>query len=289
MKLYFLIFTSFALITVIVTGWAQQKNPQQTINGLKVMTYNIRYDNPGDSLSQWKYRKDMVASMITFYEADILGVQEALPNQIQDLEKALPGFAWYGVGREDGKNKGEFSAVFYNKNKFRVLDKGTFWLSETPSTPSKSWDSSLPRIVSWVKLKHNATGKEFYHVNTHYDHRGTTARKESSKLLLSKVTDFAKGNPVIVTGDFNCTEDSEPYAILAASNVLKDAIKESANGHHGPDGTFCGFDVCGKIGSRIDYIFVTSGIKVLRHGTLSDSRNGKYPSDHFPVLAEVSL
>jgi len=261
----------------------------------RIVSYNIRYDNPMDGENVWAKRKSMVASMIRFHHADIFGVQEALKNQIDDLEKLLPEFNWHGVGRDDGKAKGEFSAIFYRKDRFQPLEGSTFWLSETPDVPgSKSWDAAITRIVTWAEFKDKATDKIFFHFNTHFDHRGVRAREESARLLLSRIEKIAGPSPVVVTGDFNFNESSPGYKILTGAaeaagsqQTLSDARYLSLNGHHGPTTTFNSFKSPGAAESKIDFILVKGTVKVLQHGVLSDVWDGRLPSEHFPVLAEV--
>jgi endonuclease/exonuclease/phosphatase family metal-dependent hydrolase len=264
---------------------------------IRVMSFNIRYNTPADSANAWPHRKDMVASMMRFHRADLAGVQEALKDQMDDLANLLPEFGWMGVGRDDGKAAGEYSALFYLNDRFAVLEQKTFWLSETPEKPgSLGWDAACVRIVTWAKFKDKKTGKAFYHFNTHFDHLGEKARQESAKLLLQKIGEMTKGEPVIVTGDFNATENSPVYETLTKETIdetasspspsLTDARYVSARAHHGPNWTFHGFETVVDR-PRIDYIFVSKNVKVERHGVLSDRWNGRYPSDHLPVLAEL--
>ncbi|HXG63584.1 MAG TPA: endonuclease/exonuclease/phosphatase family protein [Blastocatellia bacterium] len=257
------------------------------------MSFNIRYNNPGDGQNAWPQRKRMVASMFRFHRADLVGVQEALKDQIDDLETLLPEYGWCGVGRSDGKLGGEFSAIFYHKGRFDLLESSTFWLSETPQVAgSKGWDASLPRIVTWAKFRDKATKLTFFHFNTHFDHKGARARAESARLLLTQVGKIARNSPVVVTGDFNANESSEPYRILTtgdeAQGKLQDARYVSANGHHGPTSTFNNF---GPLipGAKIDYVFLKGGVRALQHGVLADHWDGRWPSDHLPVLAEVDF
>jgi len=232
-----------------------------------VMTFNIRYNNPADGENAWPNRKDMVASMIRFHGADLLGVQEALRDQVDDLAKRLPEYKWFGVGRDDGHDAGEFSAIFYRKYRFRVLDSGTFWLSKTPETMgSIGWDAACVRIVTWGKFKDRRSGKEFFHFNIHFDHRGQVARENSAKLLLKRVNKIAGKSPVIVTGDFNFDRSSPLYKIITGnqgskSPRLKDAQFCCKQAHHGPDWSFNGF---GKPEAehKIDFIFVNDGINL---------------------------
>lgn len=254
------------------------------------MTFNIRYDEPKDGVNAWANRKGKVADVIRFHMADLVGVQEALVGQLRDLEGLLPGFGRCGVGRSDGENGGEFSAILYRKDRFKVLECETFWLSPTPEVAgSKGWDAALPRIVTFAKLRDERTKKVFYHFNTHFDHMGVRARTESAKLIIAKMREAAAGVPSILTGDLNVTEDTEAYKTLAAvESGLRDARYASEHGHFGGTSTFNGFKQL-EPGRKIDYIFVTKGWKVSEHGVLADNWDGLWASDHLPVIAEVSL
>ena len=260
---------------------------------VRVMTFNIRYPNPDDGVDYWPNRKDMVASMIRFHQADIIGVQEAFRFQLDELTALLPGFSWYGLCRTDGRISpepdNEFSAIFYRKERFDLLDSGTFWLSESPDQPgSVGWDAALPRIASWVQFRDKANGRVFYHFNTHFDHLGTQARQESARLIRKQIQAIAGDGAVLLTGDFNCIPTDEPYRIITEQGSgLADALFQSQTPHHGPLSTWSGFQFPGVPGRRIDFIFVNDQIKVLRHGILSDCWSGSFPSDHLPVLAEV--
>ena len=257
---------------------------------LRVMTYNIRYKNTIDSINGWEFRKENVAGLIHYHQADVLGVQEAMPDQLADLEKLLPDFSWYGVPRVAGKN-GEYTAIFYRKSRFKLLDSGTFWYSETPNVKeSKSWDAFYPRTASWCKLADQTTGAEFFFFNTHLDHRGEIARQKSADVLHEQLRTIAGQKPVIVVGDFNAPPTSITYQKLLEGGKLLDSIKQSKTPHYGPENTSSGFYVRKEpIRSRIDYIFVTSHVKVLRHATLSDQQEGRYYSDHLPVIAVVEV
>ncbi|HEY3283927.1 MAG TPA: endonuclease/exonuclease/phosphatase family protein [Armatimonadota bacterium] len=253
---------------------------------LRVMTYNLRFNNPQDGPNAWPNRKAMVASMIRFHLADLVGIQEGLRGQLDELQALLPEFGWYGVGRDDGVDKGEFSAIFYRKDRLKLLEHGTFWLSQTPDVPgSKGWDAAITRIVTWAKFRDKSARRTFIHFNTHFDHMGNIARAESARLLLRRAEEQPSDMPVIVTGDLNATPDSEPYKLLA-SGSLKDTKQLSLNGHLGPTDTFQGFKTLGTEGP-IDHIFVRGPFRVLQHGTLSDTWDGRWPSDHCPVLAEL--
>ncbi len=285
------IFVGFLLLTgsVITTGASRSATQR-----FRVMTFNIRYDEPRDGENAWPNRKELVASMIRFHQADLVGLQEALNRQLNDLEKLLPEFAAAGVGRDDGKGEGEFSAILYRKDRFKLLNGATFWLSENPEVPGKGWDAAYPRIVTWVKLKDLRSGKSLFHFNTHFDHRGVQARLESVKLLLLRIEQIAARSPVVVTGDLNFTESSEGYRILTAqANAgkllpLKDARYVSENGHHGATTTFNEFKALVPE-MKIDYVLVKGRVRVLQHGVLSDTWDGRFPSDHLPVVAEVVI
>lgn len=256
------------------------------------MTFNIRYNEPRDGVNIWANRKTKVADVIRFHKADLVGVQEALSDQLKDLETLLPGFAWCGVGRTDGKTSGEYSAILYRKWRFKLLETNTFWLSETPDKAgSKGWDANLPRIVTWAKFQDLKTKKTFYHFNTHFDHRGATARTESAKLLLASVPKISGKFPFVVTGDFNAKQDTNVYRILtgkesAGNFKLVDTRYVSENGHFGGDSTFNEFKELIPA-MTIDYIFVGDKTQVSEHGILSDRWDGLWASDHLPVLAEI--
>jgi len=261
---------------------------------INVMSFNIRYNNPADGENAWPNRKDIAASMIRFHGADIAGLQEALKGQIDDLTELLPEYAWYGVGRDDGVEAGEFMVILYRKNRFELLEKSTFWLSQTPDSVSMGWDAACYRTVTWCKFKDITTGKIFFHFNTHFDHRGIQARIESARLLLKKVEEIAGGYPVVITGDFNSVNTSEPYLILTGAEngneneIFIDARLISKQEHHGPTGTMTGFTSI-RPGRQIDYIFIKNKVQVLMHGFLSDNFDGRFPSDHLPVLAEIVI
>ncbi|MBX7169698.1 MAG: endonuclease/exonuclease/phosphatase family protein [Pyrinomonadaceae bacterium] len=258
---------------------------------LWVMTFNIRYNEPRDGINAWTNRKTKVADVIRFHQTDLVGVQEAQFNQLQDLENLLPDFAWCGVGRE-GENKGEYSAILYRKSRFKLLETHTFWLSENPDkVGGKGWDADYPRIVTWAKFKDNQTKKIFYQFNTHFDHIGAKARFESSKLLLKQIPKIAGKSLFVVTGDFNAQEDTNVYRILtgkeeAGNFKLIDARYISQNGHFGGNSSFNAFKEL-EPNRKIDYIFVGETTKVLEHGILSDRWDGLWASDHLPVLAEI--
>ena len=275
---------------------------------LRVASYNLRYDNPHDSLNNWRYRKNAIAKLIQFHDFDIFGSQEGLQRMLDELSEKLPNYSYIGVGRDNGKQKGEHSSIFYKTEKFQLLDNGDFWLSEEPSKPSVGWDAVLPRICSWGKFKEKKTGFVFFFFNVHFDHVGTVAREESAKLILRKVKDIASDTPALLTGDFNVDQHSASFKVLNDSGLLTDAY-DLAEFKYGPEGSFNSFNVNTRSKSRIDHVFVTKGFKVLKHGILTDTyhtdmgelkkekNSGAYPkeislyeneahlpSDHYPVL-----
>jgi endonuclease/exonuclease/phosphatase family metal-dependent hydrolase len=255
---------------------------------LTVATYNIRYDNPRDSGNLWKDRNLFVASLIRYHGFDLFGTQEGLINQLQDLSAALREYSFYGRGREDGLSGGEHSAIFYRKDRFDVLRSGDFWLSETPDVPGPGWDASLNRICSWLRLKDKRSGAVFFVFNAHYDHRGIKARIESSRLVMQKIRSIAGKDPVIFMGDLNGGRDSEWYLEFAKSDLLTDAYGRAMLAYE-PNGSFNSFrtDAVGK--DVIDHIFITRQFSVRRWAVLTDTYTGKFPSDHFPVAADLLL
>lgn len=264
-----------------------------TAQQLNVMSFNIRYNTARDSMDAWPYRKDHVASQILFHDAHIIGVQEALHEQMTDLQQRLTRYRYEGVGRDDGKQKGEYSAIFYDTTRLQALQSNTFWLSETPGTAgSKGWDAQITRIVTWIKFRDRKTKKVFFAFNTHFDHIGKIARKESARLLLQKVQEIAGSTPAVVTGDFNAMPSDEPIqVILDSSNPLRltDSKSISKTPHYGPVGTFNAFGKGDRDDQPIDFIFLKGKWSVLKHATLSQAWKGHYASDHFAVLATLSL
>lgn len=262
----------------------------QSVKEMRVMTYNIRYKNTIDSINGWDYRKDNVAGLIQYHQADIVGLQEAFLSQINDLEKRMPGYKWYGVPRVTGSN-GECNPIFYRTDRYKLLDSGTFWYSETPYIKeSKSWDAFYPRIASWCKFHDKKSGIDFFFFNTHFDHRGETARQKSAEVLRYQIDSIAKKSPVIVTGDFNSGPSSVVYQKIVKDHELQDALFISSTPHYGPVNSAGGFFVStSPIRSRIDYIFVNKKVKVLQHATITDQQEGRYYSDHLPVIAVVEI
>nr|WP_294877043.1 endonuclease/exonuclease/phosphatase family protein [uncultured Pedobacter sp.] len=252
-------------------------------------SFNVRYDNAGDEGNRWSQRAPVAANLLRFHEFDIFGIQEGLKNQVDDLSKLLPEYAHYGLGRDDGKDAGEHSSIFYRQDKFKLLDKGDFWLSETPDKPGKGWDATCcNRICTWVHLQDISSGKKFYYFNAHFDHQGKIARVESGKLIVKKISEIAGDAPAIFTGDLNGGQKSEWYLTLANSGLLTDTYTQVKN----PYANNSSFNAWGKSVDGyeiIDHVFVTKGFKADKWGILTDTYHGKFVSDHFPILVNVTL
>jgi len=256
-------------------------------SAINVATYNLRLNTPQDGANAWPHRRETVKGLIRYHEFDVFGTQELLADQLDDLAQ-MSEYAYVGVGRDDGKRAGEHSAIFYRKDRFSLLRHGDFWLSETPDRPSMGWDAKCcKRIASWAQLRDRDSGKSFYVFSVHFDHEGVIARRESAKLLIAKIGEIAGGSPVVCVGDFNATPDSEPIATMRSA--LNDAYEKSIAPPYGPVGTFNAFRWDVAPTRRIDYIFVTPNVEVLRYAVLTDSIDLRYPSDHFPVVARILL
>ena len=282
MKLKRIVFVALLLFSVMTMQ-------AQTI---RMATYNMRNDNNSEDSTHgngWKQRFPVISEMIKFHDFDIFGTQELLYHQIQDLHSLLPGYAFYGIGRDDGKQAGEFSEIFYKKDKFQMLAHGDFWLSETPEKPGLGWDATCcNRICSWVLLQDKQSKKKFYVFNTHYDYQKDLARNESSKLILNKIKSIAGTQPVIFMGDLNGGNETSWYKEVDNSGILKDTFKEAKN-PYAVNGSFNAFGGAVKSNEIIDHIFVSNQFKVEKWGILTDTYHGRYPSDHFPVLTVVKL
>ena len=282
-KIYLIL---FCIMTISIPLFAQN-SPR-----FNIMTFNIRYDNPDDGEQNWHKRKENVIRMVNFYDLDIIGMQEVLVSQLNYLKDNLPEFNSVGVGREDGKEKGEFTPVFYRKNRFRELDHGTFWLSETPDKVSKGWDAALERIATWIKLQDKTTGKEFLFINTHFDHRGKQARVESARLLKTKIAKLANGKQVMLTGDFNLVPESEGIQTLIKPDGENTLVNSSSVAEitYGPNWTSTGFDNRPYDQRRvIDYIFLKDIKTVKRYAVIAEKLNALQLSDHCPVFVQVEL
>ncbi|REL33763.1 hypothetical protein DYD21_10175 [Rhodohalobacter sp. SW132] len=288
---------NLTLLLLLIGGSTELKDEDWLSCGLifnesiSVMSYNIRFDNPDDGKNAWPHRSDHVAEMMgPKYESDIIGVQEALRHQLDELQEMLPNYDWVGVGRDDGKDAGEFSPIFYKKNRFELIATNTFWLSEETEMPgSISWDSAITRIVTWVKFNDLLNDKIFYVFNTHFDHRGDMARVESTKIILERASKIEENTPVIITGDLNFSESSSAYGIFRENSRFNDARYASETGHEGPTASSNNWEELRLPESRIDYIFVSEGVRVLNHRILDDRYDGRFPSDHLPVISEIIL
>lgn len=297
-------------LTLLSTGYSKVNYP------ILVGSYNVRYDNPNDGVNVWANRKEHVKALIQFHDWDIFGTQEAMINQVKGIAE-LQQYAWYGKGRDDGKEAGEHCAIFYKKDRFKLLVSGDFWLSETPDKPTIGWDSRVnKRVCTWARFRDLQSKKEFYFISVHFDNLGAVARRESAKLMVVKIKEIAKDLPVICVGDLNSTPETEQIATL--QTILKDAYKITEQPPYGPEGTSSGFGFDplrarrmdslavqrqlktgvapnasnpGRTRSnRIDYIFVNDQVSVLKYGVITDFYGQQsYPSDHFPIMAKIII
>ena len=309
MKLYRLLLTSVAALALITSCGTVRR-----ATTLQVGSYNIRYENRGDSLrgNGWGQRLPIIAQQILFHDLEIFGTQEGKYNQLEQLKASLPGYEYIGAGRDDGIHAGEHSAIFYKTDVFELLDHGDFWLSPTPDVPSKGWDAALNRVCTWGHFRVKDTKRELYYLSLHMDHIGVQARQESAKLVVQKIREICGGKPVVLTGDFNVDQTNPIYSTFVNSGILNDSY-EVCEIRYALDGTANGFDPNSFTTSRIDHVFVTPGTRVIRYGVLTDTyrtmtaeaqkyENGNFPkeisfqayqartpSDHFPVKVILEL
>lgn len=265
---------------------------------LQVMTYNIRFDNPEDGVNRWELRKENVLALLEKYQPDVLGVQEALHHQLTDILKARPDYAIAGVGRDDGREKGEYSAILYKKEHFRLLTEDTKWLTEnTPDVPgTKGWDAALPRIFTVALLEHRQSGKELLFVNTHFDHVGRLARENSPRSITTYIRGFRAGAeirtgsketlPVVVMGDLNSAVSEPGYQLFLKPD--KDLILRDSRPEGDLRGTYCTFRV-GEPCRLIDYIFHSAEWRAVNYQIIPDHDGAHYPSDHLPVLVRLEV
>jgi endonuclease/exonuclease/phosphatase family metal-dependent hydrolase len=281
-----MILKSNFFIAVIMTVCSMTLSFSQEIT--KLMTYNIKLDYPKEGENSWMERKDFMIGQINFYEPDIFGIQEGMPNQMKDMDSMLTNYNFVGVGRDDGKDEGEYSAIFYNKNKYNIIESSTFWLSQTPDKVSMGWDAVCNRVCTYALFENKTTKQKFWVFNTHFDHVGTVARYESSQLIIKKIKQLNPNNyPVALMGDFNLEEDNESIQFILKH--LQDSKEVSKSGAFGPTGTYNAFEFHKPVTRRIDYIFMDESIAVNKYAVLSDSKDCKYPSDHLPVYVEVQI
>ena len=281
------------LVLVAVSTYIMKAQPfnEMAIN-IRCATFNIRCIN-GDDYKigcGWDQRKERVAQYLTDNKIDICGMQEVTYPQLVYLRKNLNGYGYVGVGRTDGKKKGEATPVFYRKDRFKVLDKGNFWLSETPNVVgSKGWDAALERIASWVKLKDKNTGRVFMAVNTHFDHIGKIARRESAKLIMKKIQEIVGDKPAVVTGDFNVSEDDEAYSTMVTNEFKMNDAYHMTNNRTGTTGTWHAFcQIPSAKMEKIDFIFITPNIKVT-HTHIEKENKDCQISDHNPHFADLEF
>jgi endonuclease/exonuclease/phosphatase family metal-dependent hydrolase len=256
---------------------------------IKVMSYNIRLDVKSDGENWWEKRKDKVAGLMNYYEADFIGGQEVQHHQLQYLQQNLNGYDYIGVARDDGKEEGEYSCIFYKKNKFTVVQQSTFWLSSTPDSVSFGWNAACRRVCTYGLFKSNETKQLFWVFNTHFDHISKEARLESAKLIIKKIQQLNKKNyPVVLSGDFNARPDDAPLQYTTANMQNSRSISQLV---YGNEDTWNGFKFSEKPDGCIDYIFVSRNKKIIvkKFATITDSYDMKYPSDHFPVMATIMI
>lgn len=272
------------LLTLIVAGCSEGEE-------LKVISFNIRYDNPRDNLNAWPNRASFTAEFLAGEKADLIGLQEVLWHQYEYLKESLKGYESVAVGRDDGLQAGEACPVFFNSNRFEMLENGTFWLSETPDEPgSRGPGAALPRIVTWLHLKEKSSGRKLHFFNTHFCHVSDSARRMSAMIIAGAVRNIAGDGFYVVTGDFNLLPDSKAYGVLtgegAPYHVLYDTYHLSETEPEGPAWTFNGFSDKPGAG-RIDYIFVPAATKVLSHKTIVAKSDGLFISDHWPIVTNL--
>lgn len=253
---------------------------------LRVMSYNIRFDNPADGPNAWPNRKEFLVDQLRKVNPDILGIQESLPHQVSYLAESLTGYGHAGVGRDEN-GTGESTTIFFRLDRFTLTESRSFWLSETPHEMSKGWDAAIRRISTYARLTDKKSGQAWLVLNTHFDHVGEVARKKSAELILKKIAELNPAkHPVILLGDFNATPDSEPIAILKRG--LTEARLATPNVISTQPGSFNAFDASKTADRLIDHIFVSGDIRVDRYTMLVEAREGRYPSDHFPVVADLT-
>ena len=275
-------------LLIIAFVYAIAASGQDT--SIRVMSFNIRLDNSGDGINRWENRKQIASGAIVEQDLDFAGMQEVLNNQMKDLEALIPGYGHIGAGREDGKTKGEAVPIFYKFDRFELLDNGTFWLSATPGdTGSVGWDAALPRICTWGKFFDRSTKRQFYVLNTHFDHMGRTARAESARLIIDFITKHTYDFQVILTGDFNSPSEDEPYSVLTNTQDGMSDVCQSINSPNAcNEGTFNGFGNENDP-QRIDMVFFKGRWEVVSYEVLKIKKGEVLISDHWPVVAELKI
>lgn len=275
-----------AALATVLAAPATAREPAS----LRLMTYNIRLDLASDGPNAWPHRRDWVAAQILWLHPDVFGMQEVLPNQKSDLIAALPRYRFIGGGRDDGKEKGEASPIAFDLQRFDLLDSGLFWLSPTPAVASKGWDAAYNRVATWARLRVRGTRHALLAVNTHFDHIGTIARKESALQISRWIESNARHcEQVMLFGDFNSGIDDAPLASIQASLGLRDARAVSKSAPFGPANTFNGFELAPAESRVIDHFLLGRQVNVERYLVLTQVIDGRWPSDHFPVLVDLSI
>lgn len=256
-------------------------------NTFSVMSYNVRCGmcEPADSPNNWSKRKYLIAHLIKTHNPDIIGLQEAELFQVSDLAEMLDDYSWMGVGREDGKDKGETTAILFRHSRFALQGQQTLWLSETPLQASRGWDAAYRRTLSIAKLLDVISKKPVFVFNTHLDNEGETARQEGTKLLLREIEKIDPATTVVVTGDFNLTATAASYNII--TQTLADAEKISAAPAIGGNKTYNAFGENKEPDNKIDFVFVRKPVKVLSHQVDTTTYNSLYPSDHYPIIVKL--
>ncbi|MDI6698014.1 MAG: endonuclease/exonuclease/phosphatase family protein [Candidatus Saccharicenans sp.] len=282
----FLFLLIILLSVFIFSCCSEPKEPLE----LKVVTFNVRFDNPADGRQAWEFRRQAAGQLLRSLETDLIGTQEVLKNQLDDFLERLPGYGYLGVGRADGRTAGEYSAIFYRKDRLQAVKSGNFWLSQTPEVPgSRGWDAACERIVTWAIFREKNGDLELAFFNTHFDHVGQTARREGALMLINKIQDLAGNLPVILGGDFNAPADSEPIRIILDGGFLFNS-RTLADEVVGPDWSFHGF---GRVPEEkrqlIDFIFVSHQFEVLEYRNIFEQVNGTYHSDHNPILVKLRV
>lgn len=279
----FRILFSLLLVSTVFSSYA---GPLE----MKVMTFNLRYENDHDGVNSWSARKSLASGVIAENSADFVGLQEALHPQLADLLAALPQYDSIGVGRDDGREAGEYSAILFDKERFAVLKSGTFWLSATPEKPGLGWDAACPRIATWGIFEERKSGQKFFFINTHLDHKGEVARVEGARLIAKRIGELRENLPVIMTGDFNSLEQSPAMQELVGGSdpILRLARNLSRDKDFGGNTSFNGFALK-ETGEVIDFILVSSGIDVDAYHYLHKTEGGVIVSDHWPVLCALGI
>lgn len=255
---------------------------------LTVMSFNIRYSNNHDGINGWKFRKQWIADFVDFQDTDIVGFQEVMDDMYPELQSLMPGYSSIHMPSDTGKPNGEYEAVsiFYKKENLKLLDSGTFWLSETPEKPSKGWDAICNRICTWGKFQHSNSGKTFYLFNTHLSHVGENARRNASQVILDKIKNIAKGQPVVLCGDFNTKPDSPTYNYITSALIDSRKIAKKV---YAPNYTGTPFEWPVKDNNIIDYIFINDKLEVAKFAAYAEQRLHTKISDHLPLLVNLKI